>query len=124
MILTIIIALEALTIIVLLVIIFNLNKKILFFKRQNSLELKGIGGKDLFENITKSKNLYKDLLIEVHPDRFVGEDNLMKKAEIISSKIAEYKSSYRDLIDIARNAVNDFEFSKMFKAKYPEIFEQ
>jgi len=117
------ITLEGITIIVLLLAMFNQNRKIKFFKEQYSSELKGVGGSDLFENITKSKVLYKDLLIELHPDRYVGDKDLLKKSNETTAKISKFKSSYRDLIEIAKSSIADFEFTDKFKVKHPEIFE-
>ena len=42
-------------IVVMAMIIINLNRKLRFLKVQFSSETNGLSGKDLFENITKSK---------------------------------------------------------------------
>jgi len=110
------------TIIVMAIIIIKLKRKLRFMKIQFSNETNGLSGKDLFENITKSKALYKDLLIEFHPDKFILDEGRKKRAEVLSSKIAESKSSYRDLIIIAQSVKNEFEFSNKFINNYPEIF--
>jgi|GEM_PF-6760823 len=104
-------------------IVWNLNRKLNFLKNQFSLETKGVGGKDLFENITKSKSLYKDLLIEFHPDKFVGNDEMTKRAVELSARIGQHKSSYRELTMIVKEVNEDFVFSSKFKNKYQEIFE-
>ena len=103
-------------------IIIHLSRKLRFLNVQLSSKPDGLGGKDLFENITKSKALYKDLLIEFHPDKFTLDENRKKRAEELSAQIAEYKSSYRDLVLIAKSVKNEFEFSNKFLNKYPEIF--
>jgi hypothetical protein len=110
-------------IIFMLIIILNLKRKLLILKRQFSNEKNGVSGKDLFENITKSKILYKDLLIEFHPDKFILDENKKIQAELLCSKIAENKSSYRELFSIAKSVKNDFEFSQKFITNHPTIFE-
>ena len=110
-------------IVVLTISTVNLSRKLKFLKNQFSDEITGVNGKDLFDNITKSKVLYKELVIEFHPDKFVTNEFRKKKAEIICSKIAENKSSYRDLISIVQSVKNDFDFSKKFIDGHPEIFD-
>lgn len=112
-----------LVIAIMTLIIFNLNQKLKFLKKQLSGENNGVSGKDLFENITKSKELYRDLLIEFHPDKYHTNDILRSKAEEISFKIAKHKSSFRELISITKMASIDFEISKSLVIKYPEILE-
>lgn len=109
-------------IVVMSIIIYNLKRKIRFLKVHFSNETNGLSGKDLFENITKSKALYKDLLIEFHPDKFILDEKRKKRAEELSSIIAESKSSYRDLIIIVQSVKKEFEFSNKFLNNYPEIF--
>jgi len=104
------------------VVILRLYRKLRLLKGQLLGKTNELNGKDLFENITKSKNLYTDLLVEFHPDKFNLDENSKKRAEVLSSQIAECKSSYRDLILIAQNLKNEFEFSNKFINKYPEIF--
>ena len=65
-------------IVVMAIIIYNLKRKIRFLKVHFSNETNGLSGKDLFENITKSKALYKDLLIEFHPDKLGGDSTKFK----------------------------------------------
>ena len=108
-------------IILLAVVIWNLKSKLSFFKKQFSAEINGVGGKDLFENITKSKNLYKDLLVEFHPDKHVDNEIMAKLAVELSSRIGQHKSSYRELILIAKEVRKEFIFSPKFKNKYLEI---
>jgi predicted Holliday junction resolvase-like endonuclease len=116
------VAILSLVIIFMAIIIFKLNRKLRFLKVQFSGKTNGLSGKDLFENITKSKTLYKDLLIEFHPDKFILDENRKKRAEELSSQIAESKASYRDLILIAQRVKNEFQFSSKFINNYPEIF--
>lgn len=119
----ILLMLFCLVIVIMTLIIFNLNRKLMFLKKQLSGENNGVSGKDLFENITKSKELYRNLLIEFHPDKHNTNVSLRSKAEEISLKIAEHKNSYRELISIAKIASSDFEISKSLVIKYPEILE-
>jgi hypothetical protein len=118
----ILVTMLCLIIVCMAMIIIRLNRKLRFLKDQFSGKTNGLSGKDLFENITKSKALYKDLLIEFHPDKFTLDDNRKKRAEELSSQIAESKSSYRDLILIAQSVKNEIEFSNKFINNYPEIF--
>ena len=119
----ILIVILCLIIVVMAIVIYNLKRKIRFLKVHFSSESNGINGKDLFENITKSKILYKDLLIEFHPDKFNLDTSKKKRAEELSSQIAKYKSSYRDLILLAKSVKQEFEFSQKFINNHPEIFE-
>jgi hypothetical protein len=120
----IIIAILSLTVIIMTLIIFSLRRKINMLRNQFSGQFGNVSGQDLFENITKSKALYKDLLIEFHPDKFTTDEFLTSQAQHLTASIAENKSSYRELISIAKNAKQNFHFSDKFKSKYPEIFNQ
>jgi len=118
----IVILLQCVLIITLIFVILRQNKKIIFLKNQYTDGQDAISGKDLFENITKSKLLYKDLLIEFHPDRFENNPTLKSFAEEVTFKLAENKSSYRNLISIASSVKKDFQFTEKFINRYPEIF--
>ena len=104
------------------IIIVRMRRKVHFLKAQMPNNKSKLSGKDLFENISKSKSLYRDLLIELHPDKFISDDNLREKAELICSELAEHKSSYRALVSITKKVSTEFEFGEKFKKNHPEIF--
>lgn len=54
--------------------------------------------KNIALSISKSKNLYKSLITEVHPDRFQDEKKLI--AEQLSIKITNAKKNYKELISL------------------------
>jgi hypothetical protein len=100
----IVILIQFVVILIMIFVIIRLSKKLKFLKNQYTDVHDTISGKDLFENITKSKLLYKELLIELHPDRFIANKDLQKKAELLVLELGEYKSSYRNLFRIAEKA--------------------
>ena len=104
------------------ILIVRIKRKLLFLKTQIPNTKDDISGKDLFENIAKSKFLYKDLMKELHPDKYIANPKLKEQAEIICFKLSESKSSYRELVKLARNASTTFELSEKFKKSHPEIF--
>lgn len=110
-------------VILLTLVTWNLKRKLSFLKKQFLPEINGVGGKDLFENITKSKSLYKDLLVEFHPDKHVDNEETAKLAVELSARIGQHKSSYRELMIVAKEVRDEFIFSSKFKNKYSEIFE-
>jgi hypothetical protein len=70
-------------------------------------------GADLFNDMTKSKTLYKLLKKEVHPERFIGNDALYKYAEEKMMQIGECSNSYTAMIEIVEEMKSkDFPFSK------------
>ena len=105
-----------------IIIIVRMRRKVYFLQTQMPINKNDLSGKDLFENISKSKSLYRDLLIELHPDKFISNENLREKAELICSELAENKSSYRDLVAITKKVSAEFEFGEKFKKNHPEIF--
>lgn len=104
------------------IFIVRIKRKLLFLKTQIPNTKDNISGKDLFENITKSKFLYKHLMKELHPDKYITNLELKKQAEVICFKLSKNKSSYRELVKIARSASTTFELSDKFKKLHPEIF--
>jgi hypothetical protein len=121
--LILIILIESFFILMLLFIIFRINSKLVFLKNHFSNDLYTIKGSDLFNNITKSKNLYRDLLIELHPDKFHNDPTKLEKSENLALMLGKNKNSFRELISLAKIAKIDFDFSSKFKNQYPEIFE-
>ena len=54
--------------------------------------------KNIALSISKSKQLYKDLIVKVHPDRF--QDDLKEKATELSAKITKSKRNYDELLSL------------------------
>lgn len=118
----IVMLLQLVIILIMIVVIIRMSKKLKFLKIQYSDGQEEISGKDLFENITKSKLLYKDLLIEFHPDRFIENKDLQKKAELLVLELGQNKSSHRNLIRIAEKAKEQgFILSPRFLEKHINI---
>lgn len=53
---------------------------------------------NIVNSISKSRSLYKSLIIKVHPDRFT--DGRKEIAEQFTSKLTENKRNYKKLLDI------------------------
>ena len=49
-------------------------------------------------SISKSKQLYKDLIVKVHPDRF--QDDRKEKATELSARITKAKRNYDELVGL------------------------
>lgn len=70
-------------------------------------------GADLFNDMTKSKVLYKLLKKEVHPERFIGNEELYKYAEEKMMQIGESSNSYTSMLKIVEEMKSKgFPFSK------------
>ncbi|MBE7695764.1 hypothetical protein [Tenacibaculum finnmarkense] len=54
--------------------------------------------KNITNSISKSKSLYKKLIVKVHPDRFFKDDKII--ANELSSRITKSKKNYDDLIKL------------------------
>lgn len=70
----------------------ELSKRI----KSDKLDMSGI-----FSNLNKRKEideLYSELSRRAHPDRFVGDDEKIAKAEIIFKKIQENQTDYQSLL--------------------------
>lgn len=105
----------------LVIIIFNLYKKLNFFKLMIRNNSNSFLGSDLFDNITRSKNLYRDLLAEIHPDKYVNDNKCKDFASQLSFKIGDSKNSYKDLVSLGKIANSQLTLSAKFLKKYPEI---
>lgn len=106
---TILIAVVSITI---FVIWFLLTSKKRKFKRDLKKKVLQDGNKDykgtvtnIIASITKSKSLYKKLIIQVHPDRFLDDKKII--AEELSSRITKSKKDYSQLCQLEIE-VNDF----------------
>lgn len=100
------------TVIVLsLLLIFLFVKRVIRRKRLRRLVLAD-GNSDYKEvavnialSISKSKELYKELITKVHPDRFTDERK--EKAAELSSRITKAKKNYHEL-QLLKNEVESF----------------
>jgi hypothetical protein len=120
----IIIIVQGVFLLLLSTLIINQRKKITLLKNDFTNQNPKIGGADLFENITKSKLLYKDLLKEIHPDRFIGNEELLKKAEFFSLELGKNQNSYRNLLRIALEAQKSgMILSSNFTKKYEIVIQ-
>ena len=54
--------------------------------------------KNISLSISKSKQLYKDLIVKVHPDRF--QDDRKENATELSARITKAKRNYDELIGL------------------------
>jgi len=54
--------------------------------------------KNIALSISKSKQLYKDLIVKVHPDRF--QDDRKEKATELSARITKAKRNYDELVGL------------------------
>jgi uncharacterized membrane protein YraQ (UPF0718 family) len=65
---------------------------------------------DLFQNIgnsDKCKDLYKSLMIKVHPDKFSGTDKEDRASEL-SQELGKYKLNYSKLKEIEKIILDEF----------------
>ena len=66
---------------------------------------------NLFQNLgnsDKCKDLYKSLMIKVHPDNFSGTDKEIRASEL-SQELGKYKHNYSKLKNIEKIILNEFE---------------
>ncbi len=72
-------------------------------------EVKGEGQIN-FDNLNKSffhaETLYKKLIVKCHPDRFAPDEEKMKIATDISTRIGKYKNNYERLEALKEEAKN------------------
>ena len=64
---------------------------------------------NVIQSIFNAEALYDKLKIKCHPDRFVNDDLLMKKADDIFKEISDNKRNYnrlKELADIAEKDLN------------------
>lgn len=55
--------------------------------------------KNIVDSISKSKNLYKELITLIHPDKFL-EIEKKNEATKLASRITKSKKNYNDLINL------------------------
>jgi hypothetical protein len=111
--------------IILLILSVILNVTLIFLLIRNSFQRKRkklnqikkegtIGsGSDLFNDIIKSKELFNLLKREIHPERFIGNESLMKYAEQKMMRLGEISNSYTQMRILIQEMQNDnFPFTK------------
>lgn len=54
--------------------------------------------KNIANSISKSRQLYKELIIKIHPDRFLDDRKI--KATELSARITKAKRNYNDLLEL------------------------
>jgi hypothetical protein len=59
--------------------------------------------KNIMDNITKSKALYKILSSKCHPDRFTDE-SIKLKADVLFQEISQNRSNYLKLLELQKEA--------------------
>lgn len=105
--------------IALLIIIFLGLRKIKLNKQSQFDNLPLSKGEDLFNNITKSKELFRLLKKEIHPDRFINNEELSKFAETKMMELGEIEHSYLSMISLINEMkINNFPFSEKFTNLY------
>ncbi len=67
-------------------------------------------GKDLFNDITKSKELFRILKKEIHPDKFIDNEELRLYAEKQMMELGKIQHSYTSMLDF---------IEEMKKEKFP-----
>ena len=78
-------------------------------KRKVLSESKPVDFDNLIDSAFHAKELYKRLLIKYHPDRFATDEDLMKKATLISERLSQAKNDIKQLQEIEKEA--EFELS-------------
>ena len=103
-------------------VILNLVLGFLFIKKikkRKNAELEQIrqegplgSGADLFKDITKSKELFKILKREIHPEQFIDNPELYAYAEEKMMQLGEISNSYTSMIQLIKEMKsNNFPFS-------------
>ena len=59
--------------------------------------------KNIMDDITKSKALYKLLISKCHPDRFTDE-SIKSKADVLFQEIFQNRSNYSKLLELQKEA--------------------
>ena len=98
-----IITISILFIIILIIVYIKKNKKD-NIKEKLDIEDDKVDINNLINSINHSKNLYKQLIIKYHPDKYVNE-NEKAKAEYIVKEITKNKRDYKKLLEIENEAL-------------------
>ena len=78
----------------------RLRNKVL---QDGTSDYKGVA-ENIALSIAKSRNLYKELIIKVHPDRFL--DSKKEIATELSSRITKAKKNYSELLHLKEEVEN------------------
>jgi uncharacterized membrane protein YraQ (UPF0718 family) len=73
------------------------------------IDTKGSFG-GLFQNLgnsDKCKELYKSLMVKVHPDKFSGTDKEVRASEL-SQELGKYKHNYSNLKELEKIILDEF----------------
>jgi hypothetical protein len=65
---------------------------------------------DLMDSINSSKELYRQLSKQCHPDKFINSQK-QKKAEIIFQEITNNKRNYKNLLKLKHRASEELEIN-------------
>jgi hypothetical protein len=69
-------------------------------------------GADLFKDITKSKELFKLLKREIHPEQFIDNPDLYKYAQEKMMQLGEISNSFTAMLKLVNEMkINNFPFS-------------
>jgi hypothetical protein len=55
--------------------------------------------KNIVNSISKSKDLYKELITSIHPDKFIGIEK-KQEATKLASRVTKSKKNYNDLLNL------------------------
>jgi hypothetical protein len=95
-----------------LVLILFLLFKLLYTKKKSDrsrFKKESLNQEIDFDNIFKSsfhsKEMYDELKVKCHPDRFVGDQNLQKIAENLFQEITKNKNNAKMLLELKNEAI-------------------
>ncbi len=96
---------------------FFLYKTLKKLKAIKELQAKNDGplstGSDLFNDLTKSKDLFRKLKREIHPDRYIGNEELHQYAQECMMELGKIEHSYTSMIILIEEMKkNNFPFSE------------
>ena len=76
-------------------------------------------GSDLFNDLTKSKDLFRKLKKEIHPDRFIGNDELHQYAQECMMELGKVEHSYTSMMILVEEMKKKgFPFSEEFQKNH------
>lgn len=76
-------------------------------------------GADLFADITKSKQFFREIKREIHPDKFIGKPELQIYAQQKMKEASENQHSFSHLTSIIKEMqAEGFEFSERFMNEF------
>ncbi len=76
-------------------------------------------GTDLFNDLTKSNELYRKLKREMHPDKFIGNEELRQYAENQMMELGKVEHSYTSMMILVEEMKKKgFPFSEEFQKNH------